>query len=61
MDISKYIDISTEDMKGCIQEWFAQARSFEELAEILYAVKSETDKQFVYMANEIAKDIKAEF
>ena len=55
------MDISTEDMKSCIQEWFAQARDFEDLSEILYAVKSETDKQFVYMAKEIAKDIKAEF
>ena len=52
------MNISTEDMKGCIQEWFAQAYSFEDLAEIFYAVKSETDKQFVYVAKQIAEDIK---
>ena len=51
------MSISTDDMKSCIQEWFAQAYSFECLAEIFYAVKSETDKQFVYMAEQICKDI----
>ena len=44
-------------MKGCIQEWFSQALSYEDLAEIFYAVESETKKQFVYMAEEIAKTI----
>ena len=52
------MDVSIEDMKSCIEEWFAQARDFEELAEILYAVKAVADKQFVFMAKEIAKDIK---
>jgi hypothetical protein len=52
------MNISTEDMRSCIQEWFAQAYTFEDLANIFYAVKSETDKQFVYMAEQIAKDIK---
>ena len=52
------MNISTEDMKGCIQEWFAQADSFEDLGEIFYAVKSETDKQFIYMAKEIANALK---
>ena len=46
--------VSTDDMKSCIQEWFAQVYSFEDLAEVFYAVKSETDKQFVYMAENIA-------
>ena len=50
------MDISIEDMKSCIQEWFAQALGFEDLAEIFYAVKSETDKQFVYMAEQICKE-----
>lgn len=49
------MNISLEDMKSCIQEWFAQAHSFEDLAEIFYAVKSETDKQFVYIADSIAE------
>ena len=48
--------VSTEDMKGCIQEWFEQAYSFGDLAEIFYAVKSETDKQFIYIAEQICKD-----
>ena len=48
--------VSIEDMKSCIREWFAQAYSFEDLAEIYYAVKSETDKQFVYMAEQICKE-----
>lgn len=52
------MNISTEDMKSCIQEWFVQAYSFEDLAEIFYAVKSETDKQFVCMAKQIAEEIK---
>jgi hypothetical protein len=46
--------VSTEDMKSCIQEWFAQVYSFEDLAEVFYTVKSEADKQFVYMAENIA-------
>lgn len=52
------MSISTEDMKSCIQEWFAQAYNFEDLADIFYAVKSETDRQFVYMAEQISKNIK---
>ena len=50
------MNISIEDMKSCIQEWFAQAISFEDLAEIFYAVQSETDKQFVYTAEQICKE-----
>lgn len=45
------MDISIEDMKICIQEWFAQARSYEELFEIHYAVLSEANKQAAYMAH----------
>lgn len=48
------MNISIEDMKSCIQEWFAQAYCFEDLAEIFYAVKSETDKQFIFIADNIA-------
>ena len=47
--------ISTEDMKSCIQEWYAQALDYEELFEIHYAVQSEANKQAVFIANEIAK------
>ena len=49
------MNISTEDMKSCIQEWFAQALGFEDLREIYLAVRSEADKQFEYMADGIAK------
>lgn len=45
------MDISIEDMKICIQEWFAQAMSHEELFEIYYAVLSEANKQSVYMVH----------
>ncbi len=48
------MNISTDDMKSCIQEWFAQVYSFEDLRDVYYAVKSEADKQFVYMAENIA-------
>lgn len=48
------MNVSIEDMKSCIQEWFAQAYSFEDLADIFYAVKSETDKQFIAMAKLIS-------
>ena len=50
------MNISIEDMRSCIQEWFAQAYSFEDLAEIFYAIKSETDKQFVYIAEMICEN-----
>ena len=52
------MNIPTEDMKSCIQEWFAQAYDYEDLAEIFYAVKSECDKQFVFMAEQIAENMK---
>ena len=47
------MDVSIDEMKSCLQEWFAQAYSFEDLAEIYYAVRSETDKQFSEMAEQI--------
>lgn len=48
------MNISIEDMKSCIEEWFAQALDFEDLKDIYIAVRSEADKQFVYMADSIA-------
>ena len=50
------MNIAIDDMKSCIQEWFAQARSFEELREIFYAVRCEADTQFVYISNTLAKE-----
>ena len=49
------MNISTEDMKSYIQEWFAQALGFDDLREIYSAVRSEADKQFEYMADSIAR------
>lgn len=48
--------ISMEDMKGCIQEWLAQARSFEDLRDIYYVIRAEADLQFNIMADIIAKE-----
>lgn len=49
------MNISTDDMKSCIQEWFAQALGFDDLREIYSAVRSEADKQFEYIADSIAR------
>lgn len=49
------MDISIEDMRSCVQEWFAQALGFDDLRDIYLAVRSEADKQFEYMADSIAK------
>ena len=53
------MSISYEDMIFRIQEWFAEARNYEELFKTYYTVMAECDRQAVYMANEIAnsKDI----
>lgn len=50
------MDISIEDMKSCIQEWFAQAMNYEQLFDIYYAVMSECNKQSVYMAQSLSKE-----
>lgn len=47
--------VSLEDMKSCLQEWFAQALGFDDLREIYNTVRCEADKQFEYMADSIAK------
>lgn len=47
--------VSLEDIKGYIQEWFAQSLGFDDLREIYNTVRSEADKQFEYMADSIAK------
>lgn len=49
------MNISIEDMRSCVQEWFAQALGFDDLRDIYLAVRSEADKQFEYMADSIAK------
>lgn len=49
------MNVSTEDMKNCIQEWFAQALGFDDLRDIYNVVRSEADKQFEYIADNIAQ------
>ena len=46
---------TTEDMRVTIQEWFAEAVSFDELRDAYYAVREEADKQFVEVADYIAR------
>lgn len=49
------MNITTDEMRMLIQEWFAQAMDYETLADIYYVVRSESDKQMVYMAQSIAE------
>lgn len=48
-----------DDMRSCIQEWFAQAISAEDLREIYFVVRSEADKQYEYMF-EMLKEVETE-
>ena len=49
--------VSEEEMRSCIQEWMAQAIDVESLARIFATITSETDKQLLYMAEQITKGI----
>ena len=49
--------VSEEEMKSCIQEWMAQALCIEDLAKIYAVIISETDKQLVYMSEQIKDEI----
>lgn len=49
------MNASTDDMKTMVQEWIAQAIDFEQLGEIYFAIRYETEKQFLYVAESIAK------
>ncbi len=51
------VDVSIDEMKMLLQEWYAQALSYEELFEIHYAVRKEADKQAVHMAQIINEDM----
>lgn len=44
-----------EEMRECLQEWYAQALTFEDLFEIHCAVRAEADKQAVFMGHELSK------
>ena len=49
--------ISEEEMRSCIQEWMAQALCIEDLAKIYAAIISESEKQLVYMSEQIKDEI----
>lgn len=48
--------ITPAEMRECLQEWYAQALTFEDLFEIHYTVRAEADKQAVFMSHELAKE-----
>lgn len=48
--------VSIDNMKLCIQEWFAQARDMHELVDIAVAVKMETETQIGFMVSEFCKE-----
>ena len=52
--------VSEEEMRSCIQEWMAQALDIESLAKIFAIITSETEKQLLYMAEQITKDLTKE-
>ena len=52
--------VSEEEMRSCIQEWISQSLCIEDLAKIYATIISESDKQLVYMSDQIAKEIKKE-
>lgn len=45
-----------ENIRTNIQECFAEAYDFEDLRDIYSIVRSEADKQFVFIADKIAKE-----
>ena len=49
--------ISEEEMRSCIHEWIAQALCIEDLAKIYTVIISESDKQLVYMSEQIKSEI----
>lgn len=49
--------ISVEDMKDCIQEWYAEVCTFEQLEKMHFEIKKEMENQFLYMAEVIAKEM----
>ena len=49
--------VSEEEMKSCIQEGRAQALCIEDLAKIYATIISESDKQLVYMSEQIKDEI----
>lgn len=52
------MNISLEDMRSMIQEWFSQADNLCDLAEIYYTLRDESTIQFEFMAEEIIRRVK---
>ena len=52
------MDISLEDMRSMIQEWFSQADNLCDLAEIYYTIRDESTTQFKFIAEEIVQRAK---
>ena len=52
------MNVSLEDMRSMIQEWFSQADNLCDLAEIYYAIRDESTNQFEFMAEEIVNRVK---
>ena len=50
-------DVSIDDMKSCIQEWFAQEYNLVGLTNLYVEVRMEIDKQLQYMTNSIGKSM----
>ena len=49
--------VSEEEMISLIQEWMGQAWCIEDLAKIYATIISESDKQLVYMSEQIKDEI----
>lgn len=49
--------VSIEDMKSCIQEWFAQEYNFVGLTSLYVELRMEIDKQLQYMTDSIGKEM----
>ena len=52
------MNISLEDMRTMVQEWFSQADNLCDLAEIYYTIRDESTIQFKFAAEEIIQRVK---
>ena len=50
-------NVSIDDMKSCIQEWFAQEYNLVGLTNLYVEVRMEIDRQLQHMTNIIGKDM----
>ena len=51
------VRIPIEDMKSCIQEWFAQEYNFIGLTNLYVELRMEIDSQLEFMSNSIGRDM----